>query len=207
MTNAQSTPLMLYKQFILDTIEGGVTIIQLREKSRNTQQLQQMALELKALLTPLNIPLIINDHLELAYEIGADGIHLGQSDISPIEARKLLGPDKIIGLSIETLAQLDIANQLTCIDYVAASAVFPSQSKSNCKTIWGLSGLQTISQQSTHPVMAIGGINESNIQQVIERGACGAAVISALHSRKDPKKAAHHLITLINHSMENKKNA
>jgi thiamine-phosphate pyrophosphorylase len=200
VTHAKDIPLLQYKQFILQVIAGGVTSIQLREKFKNTTELYQIARELKILLHPIKIPLIINDHVELAKEINADGVHLGQTDFSPHDARKMLGPSKIIGLSIETLDQLKIANQLNCINYVAASAIFPSTTKTNCKTIWGLEGLRDFTQQSKHPVIAIGGINENNVKQVIKHGAAGVAVIHALHSHSNPRDAAINLITQINQS-------
>jgi len=205
VTNTQTTPFFLYKKFILQAIEGGITSVQLREKSKNLTQIRDIALELKGILSHYKIPLIINDYIEIAKEIDADGIHLGQSDLAPSDARQLLGPNKIIGLSIESFEELEIANQLTCIDYIAASAVFPSKNKSNCKTIWELSGLQKITQKSKHPVIAIGGINDCNIQHVIESGACGVAVIDAIHCHHNPKEAASHLIKKINQSIERKK--
>lgn len=203
ITNAQAMPLAQYKNFILQAIEGGVTSIQLREKSKNTSELYQMALMLKTLLNPLKIPLIINDHVELAKEIDAEGVHLGQSDCTPDHARKILGPCKIIGLSIETLEELKIANSLTCINYIAASTVFRSQTKTNCKTIWGLHGLGEMTKHAKHPVIAIGGIDAGNVKQVIEHGACGVAVISAVHAQNNPAKAAHALITQINQAERN----
>lgn len=205
VTHAQTKSFLLYKKFILQAIEGGVTLIQLREKSKSLSQIRRMALELKAILRPFKIPLIINDRVEIAKEIDADGIHLGQSDLSPSDARQILGPTKIIGLSVETFAELEIANQLTCIDYIAASAVFPSKTKSDCKTTWGLDGLKEIVQKSKYPVIAIGGINHHNIHNIIESGACGAAVISAIHNQDDPEKAARDLITEINQSIERRK--
>lgn len=205
VTNVQTTPFSLYKKFILQTIEGGVTLVQLREKSKDLTQIRRMALELKAILAPFNIPLIINDYVEIAKEIDANGVHLGQSDLSPYHARQLLGPTKIIGYSIETLEELEFANQLTCINYIAASAVFSSETKSDCKTVWGLEGLKKITQKSKLPVIAIGGINQRNIQSVINNGAMGAAVISAIHSQNDPKRAAYDLITAINQSIKGEK--
>jgi thiamine-phosphate pyrophosphorylase len=205
VTSIETKPFSLYKEFILRAVEGGVTLVQLREKSKNLTQIRHIALELKAMLDPFNIPLIINDYVEIAREIDADGVHLGQSDLSPDAARQLLGPSKIIGWSIETLEELEIANQLTCIDYIAVSAVFSSKTKSDCKTIWGLDGLRKIAGKSKHPVIAIGGIDQQNIQHIIDNGASGAAVISAIHCQNDPKKAAHNLITEINQSIKRKK--
>jgi thiamine-phosphate pyrophosphorylase len=205
VTNALSTPFSLYKKMIVEAVEGGVTLVQLREKSKDPTQLRSMALELKTLLNPYKIPLIINDNVALAKEIDADGVHLGQSDLSPADARQQLGPAKIIGWSVESFEELEMANQLTCIDYIAASAVFPSPTKRDCKKIWGLPGLQKITQQSKHPVMAIGGINQHNIREIINNGACGAAVISAIHQHAHPKKAANDLMSEINYNLERRK--
>lgn len=198
VTTFQEKDFPQYSRFLLQAIEGGVTSVQLREKSLSIDIIRQLALKLKSILTPLNIPLIINDYVELAKEIDADGVHLGQSDISPVEARELLGPNKIIGLSIETTEQLFAANRLTCIDYVAASAIFPSKTKLNCKTIWGVEGLKQIVKKSTHPVIAIGGIDASNVKIIIENGAAGVAVVSAIHDSSDPRKTANELICEIN---------
>ncbi len=197
VTNAQAKPFSQYKEIILQAVAGGVTLIQLREKSKNFAQVRQIALELKAILAPLKVPLIINDYVEIVKEIDADGVHLGQSDLSPSDARAILGPNKIIGWSIESFEELEIANQLTCIDYIAVSAVFPSKTKPDCKTIWGLDGLLKITKKSKHPVVAIGGINQQNICDVIDNGASGAAVVSAIHCHNDPKEAANQLISEI----------
>lgn len=193
-----------YKKFILKAVEGGVTSVQFRDKSNNLNLVRRIASELKEILYAYKIPLIINDYVEIAKEIDAEGIHLGQSDLSPIVARKLLGNDKIIGWSIESLGELELANQLSCLDYIAASSVFPSITKSNCKTIWGLDGLQKIVKKSLHPVIAIGGINLQNIQKIIDCGVSGVAVVSAIHHDKNPKKAASALIAKINLAMERK---
>jgi len=193
VTHLQNESFHSYKNFILKAIEGGITSVQLREKTSDLKKLFILASQLKSILQPFNIPLIINDHVEFAKKIDADGVHLGQSDLSPDEARKILGPAKLIGLSVESFTELEIANQLTSINYIAASAVFPSKNKSNCKTIWGMDGLRKITEMSKHPVIAIGGINSSNIGTIIDNGAFGAAVISAIHDH-DPKKAAADLI-------------
>lgn len=186
-----------YKHFLLQAISGGVTAVQLRDKEASFTELHQLALELKTLLSPLNIPLIINDHVEIAKLVDADGVHIGQSDQSPVDTRQRLGSKKWIGLSVESLDDLAIANQLDCIDYVGASAVFQSQTKLDCKTLWGLDGLKTLTEQSRHPVVAIGGITCHNIQGVMACGVCGVAVIGALHNQPDPKQAASDLYTLL----------
>ncbi|MBA3662034.1 MAG: thiamine phosphate synthase [Gammaproteobacteria bacterium] len=203
ITNLQDQSFSLYQSLILKAIRGGITSVQLREKNKNLFELKQLALQLKAILYPFKIPLIINDHVEMAKSVNAEGVHLGQSDYSPHEARKILGSTKIIGWSVETLTDLEIANQLTCIDYIAASSVFFSKTKPECKTIWGISGLKKITKISIYPVIAIGGINSSNIQMIMESGACGVAVMSAIHTL-DPYQAAADLIGTIDHSIDKK---
>lgn len=193
VTHISNIPYASHKQFILEAIAGGVTSIQLRDKNVSLADFTRRAQELKHLLAPINIPLIINDHVDIAYQIDADGVHIGQTDGSPQAARDRLGPNKWIGLSIETLDELAIANQLSCIDYIGASAIFPSLSKNNCKTIWGLDGLKIITEQSRHPVVAIGGINVDNIEKIFACGVCGVAVINAIHGQKNPKIAAENL--------------
>lgn len=187
-----------YEHVIWHAIQGGVTSVQLRNKKGEPSQMHELAMTLLGFLRPLHVPLIINDDVDFAKTVGADGVHLGQSDRSPVAARQILGNDKIIGLSIETMDQLELANRLTCIDYIAASAVFSSQTKTDCKTIWGLDGLKKISKMSKHPVVAIGGITIGNVGDVMNAGACGVAVVSAIHENADPEKAARQLIREIN---------
>lgn len=197
VTHSKHQSIDLYKHTILKAARGGVTSIQIREKKSDISQLRDFALEIKSILKPFKISLIINDHVRLAKDIDADGVHLGQSDIHPIQAREILGPDKIIGLSIETLQELTIANQISCLDYVAASAVFKSKTKPNSKTLWGLTGLKQIVQRSVHPVVAIGGITLTNIEQIMELGTFGAAVVGAIHDAYDAQRAASDLIKKI----------
>lgn len=202
LTNIEAKSISEYKNFILQTVQGGVTSVQLRAKNKSLSEILHLATELKSILKPLKIPLIINDHVEIAKAVDAEGVHVGQSDLSAAKAREILGPEKIIGLSVESLQELEIANQLDCINYIGASAVFASSSKPDCKTIWGIEGLKKISQLSRHPVVAIGGIDQTNIKQIIASGACGAAVISAIHNHSDPRQAAADLITAINNTLQ-----
>lgn len=193
ITNITNQDFSEYIEFIKQTIHGGVTMVQLREKSIDYIEIKNRALVLQAFLRPLNIPLIINDFVDLAVEINADGVHLGNSDASALEAREKLGPSKIIGVSIESLEDLEKANKLP-ISYVAASAVFPSSSKLNCKKFWGIEGLRKIVKKSLHPVMAIGGISASNKSAIFDTGVKGIAVISAIHNAPDPYQAARSLL-------------
>ncbi len=205
VTHLENKSFSEYKPFLLKAIQGGITSVQLREKNRDSVSFQQLALQFKEILQPFGIPLIINDNVEIAANVGAEGVHLGQSDLSPYEARKILGEKKIIGLSIESFEELSLANDLQCIDYIAASAVFPSHTKTNCKMIWGIDGLRQLVELSNYPVIAIGGINSMNVEKVIDHGACGAAVISAIH-QDNPEKSAADLITKINHAIQKRGN-
>ncbi len=194
VTNILDQPFPCYKTFLLQAIEGGVTSVQLRSKMLNHVDFHALALSLKLFLSPLNIPLIINDHVDIAVTVDADGVHIGQSDCAPTDVREQLGRDKWIGLSVETLSDLERANALDCIDYIAASALFPTQTKTVCKTYWGLAGLQILVDHSRHPVVAIGGINKKNIKDVMHCGAAGVAVVNAIHDVPNPAQAARDLI-------------
>lgn len=198
VTQVNDTPLDQYLDFLNSAVKGGITSVQLRDKHSSMAYVRHLALEIKSLLATHHIPLIINDRIDLALEIDADGIHLGQSDMTPEIARIKLGSKKIIGLSIESFDELEKANQLNCIDYIAASAVFPSQNKQDCKTIWGLKGLRNITQRAKHPVVAIGGISQHTVGDVMAQGACGVAVIGAIHNQQNPFLAARELIRTIN---------
>lgn len=203
VTNHLQHSISDYLHFLDKVIQGGVTSVQFRDKTNSQAVVRNIAISIKQFLQPYKVPLIINDYVELAADIDADGVHIGQSDLEPVRARKLLGSEKIIGYSIETLAQLDRANQLDCLDYVAASAVFPSMTKTDCKTIWGLQGLGKIVQKSRYPVIAIGGINANNAVDVIRQGALGVAVVSTIHDHSDPFTAASHLIQQIQRGKTN----
>ena len=133
-----------YASFIKKAVLGGVTMVQLREKLHDINHIKEQALFLKKILKPLGIPLIINDYVELAAEINADGVHVGQQDMPVQFIRKILGENKIIGLSIESFDELYKANNQSDISYVTASAVFPSLTKTDCRTIWGIDNLQKL---------------------------------------------------------------
>ncbi len=182
-----------YLEFIEQTIHGGITMLQLREKSTDYHEVKKRALALHRLLHPYNIPLIINDFVDLAAEVNADGVHVGNSDMSVLQAREKLGPNKIIGLSIESLEDLERANKLPA-SYITASAIFPTPTKSNCKTFWGIDGLKQIVDNSVHPVTAIGGIQSHHVSDIFNTGAKGVAVISAIHDAQDPFQATRSLL-------------
>ena len=205
ITDFKRIPYSRYHAFLMQAIAGGITALQLRDKTLSPSTLLNIAHTLKEWLSPFSIPLIINDHVDIAKSVNADGIHGGHTDFSPEAARHLLGPDKIIGVSVDSIDALNDANKLSCIDYIAASAVFPSTSKHDCKTIWGLAGLKKLVDSSAHPVVAIGGIQLTNISSIIQQGAEGVAIISAIHLANNPEQMIRQMITAIHQTQEDKK--
>ncbi len=203
VTNINNQPMNKYIKFIEHAAMGGITMVQLREKSGNPLEVKERARELQRLLRSFEIPLIINDYVELAAEIDADGVHIGQQDMSAFRAREILGPDKIIGLSVESLEEVEKSNNLTnIIDYITASAVFPSKTKPDCKKIWGIDGLRQVVENSKHPVTAIGGIKLHNTFDIINTGAKGIAVIGAIHDSPNPYQAVQNLRRIIDSKEE-----
>lgn len=202
VTQREAMPAPEYVSFIQKCAQAGITSLQLREKEASHAACLELGLRLKAVLAPYSVPLIVNDSLELALEIGADGLHLGQSDGCPKEARAALGPDKILGLSIDSIQQLKAANALP-LDYVGISAIFPTAHKNNVSTIWGLKGLRAVARHSRHPMVGIGGINLTNAADVMQSGANGIAVIGAIHAAEDPATAVIKLKELLSPTSSN----
>lgn len=177
---------------VISAVEGGVTMVQLREKDADTRSFIQSAVELKKALEPYGVPLIINDRVDVALASGADGVHLGQSDMPYGIARSLLGPEKIIGLSVESQEQVIEANE-SDLDYIAVSPVFSTATKTDTASPFGLEGLTQAVELSRHPVVAIGGMNVCTAADVMRCGADGVAVVSAVISAPDPVAAARGL--------------
>jgi len=182
-------------EMVKEAVEGGVTIVQLREKECETGEFVELARRMKAMLKTYNVPLIINNRIDVALAIDADGVHIGQKDMPYDTARRLLGNEKIIGLSIETLEELERANELD-VDYVAASPVFPTPTKTDTARPWGIEGLKEFCMKSVHPVVAIGGMNEKTITDVMKVGTDGVAVVSAILGAERPKERAEALFRL-----------
>lgn len=169
---------------------AGVKILQLRGKNLDIAQLSQLSLEVLSLRnnSGSSCQIIINDNIEACLASGADGVHLGQDDSSPYQARKLLGPAAIIGLSTHTIEEVDAANKLSgVIDYIGFGPVFPSGSKSGHAEVTGLELLAAACQASKLPLVAIGGIRRTNAKDVIKAGARGFAVIGDLCDKPDLK--------------------
>ncbi len=177
---------------VAEAVRGGTTMVQLREKEADTRDFVALGLKLKELLTPLGIPLLINDRIDVALAVDADGVHIGQSDMPYAIARRLLGPDRIIGLSVETMDEVAEANALD-VDYVAVSPVYGTPTKTDTAEPFGLEGLRKAAALSRHPVVAIGGMNERTAADVFAAGADGIAVVSAICSAPDPCAAARRL--------------
>lgn len=197
VTNKKTAFTPSYLELIQQCIKGGITCVQLREKSLPYQELLSFGRALKSILDKNNIPLLINDHVELCLQLDAAGVHLGQNDGDPVKARALLGPDKIIGITTNTLTQVNDAKDLP-INYLGIGTIFPTENKPDVQTIWGLDGLEQAAQITAHPLIAIGGIDEHNAQSVMNAGARGIAAIGAFHDAKDPCQTTHNLLTTVN---------
>ncbi|TDT57273.1 thiamine phosphate synthase [Fonticella tunisiensis] len=184
------------KEAVEEAILGGVTLVQLREKAASTLEFYNTALRVKAVTDKYNIPLIINDRLDIALAVDAAGLHVGQDDMPAHIARKILGPDRILGVSTANLKEA-LKAQEDGADYIGVGAMFPTISKSDTRDVT-LDELKRIKESIKIPVVAIGGINQNNVKQIIELGADGAAVISAILGRKDIKQAALELKKKLN---------
>lgn len=183
---ARGRPMM---DIVREAVAGGVTCVQLREKSCPVQEFIEQAQDLHALLRPLGIPLIINDNVEVALATGAEGIHLGQRDMPVAEARKLAPPTWVIGVSAESVADAIRAEQ-DGADYIGVSPVFATPTKTDTAPPLGLAGLRRIRAAVQIPLVAIGGIHAGNVQEVIRAGADGVAVVSAIVAADSPQQAA-----------------
>lgn len=181
---------------VREAVEGGVTMVQLREKDLDTRNFVEIALHLKRILSPYGVPLIINDRIDVALACDAEGVHLGQSDMQCEIARRILGPDKIIGLSVENMEQVRESCQLP-IDYIGISPIFSTQTKLDTAQPFGYEGTREAVKISTHPSVAIGGIHDDNASEVMACGVDGLAVVSAIVSASRPDAAARTLKQLI----------
>ena len=173
-------------------VRGGVTVVQLREKECCTREFVALARKLKEMLTPLAVPLIVNDRADVALAAGADGVHAGQSDMDCRDLRRLLGPGAIIGLSVETPAQAEQAAALP-VDYLGVGPIFSTSTKPDAAPAWGIEQLAELRLRTRHVLVAIGGIHAGNARQVIAAGADGLAVVSAICAAADPEAAAREL--------------
>ena len=207
MSRPQSLPLRLYLvtdeaskcvNGLLPTVQqavaGGVTIVQYRSTCTHYATILEEATILHNFLRSVGVPLIINNRIDLALEINAEGAHIGQSDMPPTDARRLLGVNKILGLSVSTEDQMR-AVDASVIDYVGCGPVFPTISKLNAPKDLGIEGWAKLARLSPVPVVAIGGIDAVRARAIRATGLCaGIAVVSAICSSSTPKETAHSLL-------------
>ena len=179
-------------EIIQAAVEGGVTIVQLREKEATTKEFYQEGIEIKAYLLSKNIPLIVNDRIDIVLALGADGVHLGQDDMPVDLARKILGPQKIIGASVLTPEDAKAAEALGA-DYLGLSPIFSTETKPELREQIGIEGIHRFRQSVRIPLVGIGSMNVSNAYEAVKAGLDGIAVVSAICSRENPKAAAEAL--------------
>ncbi len=181
---------------VREAVKGGVTMVQLRDKNASDDELIALARALRTELAPRGVPLIVNDRPEVAKSAEADGVHIGQEDHDPRAARRLLGPDAILGLSVTNSAEVATVDA-GIIDYVGLGPVFASATKADAAPPLGLDGLRAVGASLKVPFVAIGGIDAGNAAAIIAAGAAGIAVVSAICAAPDPGAAAAALIAAI----------
>ena len=178
-------------EVVKESLDGGATFIQLREKNLDQEHFLEEAKELKKLCAEYKVPFVINDNVDIALEIDADGVHVGQSDMEAGDVRAKLGPDKIIGVSAQTVEQALLAEKHGA-DYLGVGAVFPTGSKADAVEV-SHETLKAICEAVSIPVIAIGGITVDNTSSLAGTGICGIAVISAIYGQKNILEATKKL--------------
>jgi thiamine-phosphate pyrophosphorylase len=173
-------------------VRGGVTCVQLREKTCSTREFIAEALAIRDFLNARGIALIINDRVDIAQAVGADGVHLGQSDIPLDIARSLVGASMLVGISVESLDEA-VQAEAGGADYLGISPIYPTPTKTDTAPPLGLQGLRAIRRAVNLPLVGIGGLNQQNAAPVIRHGADGIAVVSAIVAATDPEQAARQL--------------
>jgi len=176
-------------------VRAGAAVVQLREKDASTRFFIDEAVRIRECTAPFGVPLLINDRVDVALAAGADGVHLGQNDMRPETARRILGEYAVIGLSVETMDQVEEAQHLP-IDYIGVSGIFPTPTKTDLQDYWGIDGLRRVRARSRHPLVAIGGIHAGNAADIMSAGADMIAVVSAICASDDPESATRALIKI-----------
>lgn len=197
VTDDSITNDVAFFKILEDALKGGASIIQLREKSCTTISFYNRALKAKALCHAYRVRLIINDRIDIALAIDADGVHIGQTDMPCNKARELLGTTKIIGLSVSNTDQA-IKAEHSKVDYIGISPIFnTSTKKSDLAPSLGIEGLKMIRPLFSKPIVCIGGIQKTNVADIIKNGADGVAVISAISKAEQPEKETKNLKEII----------
>ena len=174
-----------------ESLKGGVTCLQLREKALDTERFLEEARQLKPLCRSYGVPFIVNDNVDIALKSDADGVHIGQSDDDVFKTRARIGRDKILGVSASTVKEALEAEKAGA-DYLGVGAIFPTNSKSDAESV-SLDTLKAICNAVSIPVVAIGGITLENVSLLTDSGICGIAVISAIYAQKDIRNATRRL--------------
>jgi thiamine-phosphate pyrophosphorylase len=173
-------------------VRGGVTCVQLREKTCSTREFIAEALRIKSFLDYSSVALIINDRVDVALAVAADGVHLGQSDMPLAAARSIVGDSMVIGISVESRRDA-VEAESGGADYLGVSPIFATPTKTDTAAPLGLAGLQAIRRAVKIPLVGIGGLNRGNAAEVVRSGADGVAVVSAIVAAEDPEQAARDL--------------
>ncbi len=173
-------------------LRGGVTVLQLREKARPVSERYRIGLRLRELTRRYGVPLIVNDRVDLARALEADGVHVGPEDLPPALVRRLLGPEGILGVSGDTLEEVAAA-EAAGATYLGVGTVYPTRTKADAGEAIGPEGIARIVAATSLPVVAIGGITAENLAPVVAAGAAGVAVVSAICAADDPEAAARRL--------------
>ncbi len=196
ITDAKLSRGRSHLEVIRAAIAGGATVVQYREKEGTTRQLIEEAQALRELTRQMGVLFIVNDRVDIALAVDADGVHVGQDDMPAPIARKLMGPGKIVGVSVDNLEQA-LQAERDGADYLGAGPIFATPTKPDAAPPIGLDGLAEICRRVSIPVIAIGGINEENAAAVIEAGADGVAVVSAVVAAPDVEAAARRLRAVV----------
>ncbi|MFW5734126.1 MAG: thiamine phosphate synthase [Oceanidesulfovibrio sp.] len=190
---------------IEQAIAGGVTIVQLREKDATAREFFELARSAKELLDRAGVPLIINDRVDVALAVDADGVHVGQKDLPYTEVRRMVGPHKIVGLSVDSMEQALSVPDLEVVpgdgglgpDYLGVGPIFHTTTKKDASDVWGLENLARLREQTRQVLVGIGGINAFNAAHVIRAGADGVAVVSDICAAESPEQAAKNLAAAV----------
>lgn len=179
-------------QVVAAALRGGVTLVQLRDKTASASDFLALGRLLLGLCRDAGVPLIVNDRVEAAVALGADGLHVGQEDLEAAAARRAIGPDRLLGLSVHAVEQFAELPE-GCVDYLGVGPVFPTASKQDARPAIGGEGVASLCAAATLPVVAIGGLDALKAGVAIEAGAAGIAVVSAIAAAEDPEAAARAL--------------
>ena len=196
IADSTRTPIQLLLPIVEEALTGGVTIVQYRDKISSDLDFKNSAKKVLAICRRAGIPMIVNDRIGIAMEIDADGVHLGQTDQHSAEVRSQLGSGKILGMSAHTPAEAHQAEE-EAFNYLGCGSVFPTTTKHDIRGILGIDGLERIAKSVNIPVVAIGGINTTNVVKLRDTGIAGIAVVSAILQARNPGRTAGELKDLL----------